>query len=214
MELLNNKILFISLLIIISTFFSSSPSEDIIITELDSNIVSKEACRFVYGYKQGKMTSCGLTAIASLLTYYYDTAITENDIIKSFFKDKEANKDYMVSLQDLKEIATSFSFKTKAVKVDIEKLNKFITYAPIIIHFQKPSTHFTLLIGTYYNYYILADSGLGLYFMEREEFNNHWSGYCLFVYGQDNLKNKKNIDEAVRLCSEKIQYMVDISILN
>jgi len=176
------------------------------------NVLSKENRRFIAGYKQGFDTSCGIATVATLLKFFYNINLDEKTLINKFFKRLEKKKDYTISFHDIKLILKTYNFKTKAYKVELSKLKEITStdwFIPVIIHFKKPEKHFTLYIGSYYQYNFIVDPSIGVYILDDNEFSKRFSGFIMLCKSINKEKNIELIYNIKSLLIKKINILVN-----
>ncbi|RLG09852.1 peptidase C39, partial [Candidatus Pacearchaeota archaeon] len=115
---------------------------------IQKRILSIKELRFKNLVKQKYDLSCGSAALASLLKYYYNRNISEEDIIKDILTHGEIEKikAHGFSMLDLKKSAERFGFKAEGYKVPVEKLH-LIKIPTIILLDTNGYKHFVILKG-------------------------------------------------------------------
>lgn len=158
--------------------------------DLEHNEVkSKEELRFQYVYEQNLDKSCGLASLVTLLSKFYNLSVNEVEIVNKFLEEKYINENY--SLMDLSRILDGYGFKNKSYKVDYFELKRISKlYSPMLVHYDKPTLHFVVLIGFIDNSVVIADSSQGLIFLSEEQFKMRWSGVVLLTASYEHKKNE------------------------
>jgi len=144
--------------------------------------------------KQSSEFSCGVAALATLFTYYYDIPIKEEEIIDEFFK-KMMEEKRGISFLDMKAFALSKGFVAQGYKLNFTGLVEMMkkNNLPIIIHTKrviqgKEELHFSLLIGMVDGYLVFKDTALGNMLISTDDFLSKWTGYALIIRPTDELK--------------------------
>jgi len=50
------------------------------------------------------------------------------------------------------------------LKIATNQITGYDQFAPFIVHLEKPQKHFSIYLGSYYQYLLFADPSIGLYF--------------------------------------------------
>ncbi len=152
-------------------------------------VLSIKELRFKNLIKQKYDLSCGSAALASLLKYYYNLNISEEDIIKDILTHGEIEKIKArgFSMLDLKQSAERFGFKAGGYKVPLEKLH-LIKIPTIILLDINGYKHFVILKGVKNNKVFIADPAYGHKIMDLNEFKKSWNGILLAVFGKKKSK--------------------------
>jgi uncharacterized protein len=140
-----------------------------------------------YVVKQQFDYSCGASALATLLTYYFGDGTSEQDVLKILMdeltKDERRLKTWRgFSLLDLKHTAEAKGYRAAGFKLTIEQLMQLA--APVIV-FVRPLgyAHFAVLRGIDRGRVFLADPARGNLRMSIARFLGEWEG-IVFVLGK------------------------------
>lgn len=135
--------------------------------------------------KQGFDYSCGSAALATLMCYYFEDAVTEDEVLlnilgpmtKEEVRDREKNG---LSLLDLKHCAELKGYQAVGVKLKYGSLPKL--KGPVLIHLQTADyKHFAVLKGVRGNRVYLADPSRGNIRMSIDRFAKEWTGVALVL---------------------------------
>ena len=156
---------------------------------IQKRVLSVKELRFKNLIKQKYDLSCGSAALASILKYYYNLNISEEDIIKDILTHGEIEKIKArgFSMLDLKQSAERFGFKAGGYKVPVEKLH-LIKIPTIILLDTNGYKHFAILKGVKGNKVFLADPAYGHKVINIEKFKKSWNNILLAVFGKKSLK--------------------------
>jgi uncharacterized protein len=160
-----------------STAPSTEPEEHRIMTWV--------SLRDRYSVKQRYDFSCGSSAMATLLHYYYGEDIGEVDILKDVFEhlDKEAINNRTqegFSMLDLKRFAERRGYQALGVKLKSSALPKL--RGPVLVYLESADfRHFALLRGVREDRVYLADPSRGNIRMSIFRFLEEWPGYTLVI---------------------------------
>jgi len=183
-----------------------------------SFVTPNEAIKFNYIHKQGFDTSCGFSAVSSILNVYYDIDVTEKMIISNYLTNILTNNltnIYTSSLLDLSSILTSYGIENKSFKMTFEQLNKaLVKYSPVLVHMTKPQTHFLLVLDCYADNVIIADPARGLKLIQKNDFIDKWSGVVLLTASKERILNKVRLNKAVTRLKQKQRFMERLACLN
>ena len=147
-----------------------------------------------YVVKQQFDYSCGAAALATLLTYYFGDATSEQDVLKILMaelsKDEQRLKAWRgFSLLDLKHTAQAKGYRSAGFKLTIEQLMQLA--APVIVFIQPLGyVHFAVLRGIDRGRVFLADPARGNLRMSIARFLGEWDGivFVLGKAGEENIK--------------------------
>ena len=181
-------------------------------------ITPNEALKFNFINKQEFDTSCGFSAVSSILNVYYDIDVSEKMIISNYLTNILTNNltnIYTSSLLDLSSILTSYGIENKSFKMTFEQLNKaLVKYSPVLVHMTKPQTHFLLVLDCYADNVIIADPARGLKLIQKNDFIDKWSGVVLLTASKERILNKVRLNKAVTRLKQKQRFMERLACLN
>jgi predicted double-glycine peptidase len=148
-----------------------------------------------YVVKQEFDFSCGAAAMATLLTYYFGDATSEQDIMQiltaELSKDERKLKEWRgFSLLDLKGVAQAKGYRAAGFKLTIEQLTQLA--APVIVFVQPLGyPHFAVLRGVNRGRVFLADPARGNLRLSVARFLSEWNGivFVLGKAGEENITN-------------------------
>ncbi len=161
--------------------------------------------------------SCGSSALATILKYYFYEDVSEKEILnfvlKQVFKNKNYKKEKInklnlyLTFDDLKKFAEHKGYKVVGLALPIESLKKL--RIPAIIYIKiKNFEHFTVFKGMDDEYVYLGDPSLGNIKIKIDRFksifytrkNTEYPGKILVILPKENqkvnllfLKNKENL---------------------
>jgi predicted double-glycine peptidase len=134
--------------------------------------------------------SCGSGALATVLSYYFEDDIREQDVLRAIFirlarsDDPKAELADRIkqgfSMLDLLLAAKDLGYLGAVVRIPISKLEQ--SKAPVIVRIEKYDyKHFVVLRGIRQGTVYLADPIRGNIRLSIEEFMKQWSGESLFL---------------------------------
>jgi uncharacterized protein len=138
-----------------------------------------------YVVKQQRDYSCGTSALATLITYYFGEQTSEEELLKLLIsqltqEDLTLKEKSGFSLLDLKKIAEAKGYQAAGFMLTVEQLKQLA--APVIVHVQpRGYQHFAVLRGVVRGRVFLADPARGNLRMSIERFAREWSGAILVL---------------------------------
>lgn len=138
--------------------------------------------------KQNYDFSCGSAAVATLLTYSYNTPTTEREAFDTMWAvgDQEHIKKFGFSLLDMQKYLASRGFHAVGYKITPEKLRRLHVPAIALIH-PNGYNHFVVVRGWRNDAAIVADPTLGLRRMPAEDFLAVWNGIVFLLRDDEKL---------------------------
>jgi predicted double-glycine peptidase len=134
---------------------------------------------------QGTDYSCGSGALATLMRYYFEEDVTEQEILDRILEqlgeDEYADRvDNGLTLLDLKECAVSMGYQAVGARIPLDQLPKLA--GPILVHLDRDDLqHFVVLKGVYGDRAFLADPSWGNSRLPITRFANEWTGVALVL---------------------------------
>ena len=148
-------------------------------------VTPKEQLRFRYVFEQQTDSSCGLSALASLLSLYRGMRTSEEDLAVQYIRDSDTRQvpdDLTVSFEDLSLILKNIGIASSGFWMDYgQMLEALLDHAPVLVHFDHPKGHFALVLGGGPDRTIVADPSLGLTIISSAVFLRRWSGAVLIL---------------------------------
>ncbi len=127
--------------------------------------------------------SCGASAIATLMHYYYGRSVDERQAIMGMYTegDKEEIRQRGFSMLDMKRYALSQEFQAEGFKFpDVEALRK-LTVPVIVLIDTRRYKHFVVVRQVTEDYVYVADPSWGNRCMTMEEFTQAWNNNVALV---------------------------------
>lgn len=123
--------------------------------------------------KQDKDYSCGASSLSTILTYFYQTPITETQILEDIAQGKEQD-EIMASFQDLANVSKQYGFVGKGIATNYDSLKKI--KIPVIVYLDhKRSDHFSVVRAIDEHNVYLSDSSWGNRTLTRKQFEKMWN---------------------------------------
>jgi len=132
--------------------------------------------------------TCGVAALATLLSTYGDETVTEEDLLR---QEQELLQGKGLSLYQLKKLAEKRGFAAEGYQMDL--VNLFDFKAPMLLHIVTGAGgHYVVFQGIYKDRIYLSDPAAGQVRMSLEEFSRIFTGAVLAVEKRkgQNLVNK------------------------
>ncbi|HZP85229.1 MAG TPA: C39 family peptidase [Burkholderiales bacterium] len=126
--------------------------------------------------------SCGSAALATLLTYHYETPTTEEETIRAMLIGGDQTKIQRegFSLLDIKNYLEARGFRADGFEATLEQIIEF--GAPGIALIQDNGyRHFVVIKGVHDGKVLVGDPALGARVLRRAEFERLWVNHVFFV---------------------------------
>lgn len=152
--------------------------------------------------------SCGAASLATVLKYFYNINVAENEIVATVLKSKGVGdktktdytlKDFALSFADLAGYVQTKGFKGVGVAMDLDALRQL--RVPVIIYIKIRSfEHFTVFKGINGDFVYLSDPSFGNMKVKIERFKEmfyqrddlHYPGRVLAIIPIDKKGTKTN----------------------
>ena len=154
--------------------------------------VSLKERKFEQVIRQQYDFSCGSAALATLLTFHYETQTDEQQAFRAMYEsgDKEKIAVAGFSLLDMKRYLESIGFQSDGYQTDLDTLETAGIPAIALINY-RGYRHFVVVKGINGDEVLIGDPALGLKFIARAEFNELWDNGVLFI-----IKNKPGVGKS------------------
>lgn len=151
-------------------------------TVLNTPIDSMAERKFATIVRQQYDFSCGSAALATLLTYHYDDAISEQEAFASMYEKGDAVKIQQLgfSLLDIKTYLETRGYQADGYKTDLQTLAEAGVPAIALVNVQG-YRHFVVVKGLDNGEVMVGDPALGLRYFTAEQFNGMWENGILFI---------------------------------
>lgn len=118
--------------------------------------------------KQDVDYSCGASSLSTILTYFYQTPKTEQQILEDMALD-----DVMSSFLDLAKVSEKYGFVARGMTMDYQTLSK--VKIPVIVYVNhKRSDHFSVVRAIDESNVYLSDSSWGNRTLSKKQFEKLW----------------------------------------
>ncbi|GGB88838.1 hypothetical protein GCM10011494_03930 [Novosphingobium endophyticum] len=126
--------------------------------------------------------SCGSAAVATLLTFHYDTPTAENDPFVAMWKagDQESIRKTGFSMLDMKHYLQGLGFQVAGFRLDAQQLTG-LNQPVIALLDLRGYKHFVVVKGVFDGEVLVGDPALGLRKMKLEDFAAAWNGIALAI---------------------------------
>ena len=152
------------------------------------NVMSLKEKKFDSVGKQNYDFSCGSAALATLLTYHYDTPMTEAELFDTMWAAGDKNKIRRegFSLLDMKNYLQRLGMRSDGFRVPLDKLRQ-VGVPTITLITTRGYTHFVVLRGITDTHVVVGDPALGSRLVTREQFEKEWSGIAFAIHNKARL---------------------------
>lgn len=146
------------------------------------HVTSLKEARFKRTVRQQYDFSCGSAAVATLLTYQYETPVTEQQAFAAMFQNgnQEKIRKEGFSLLDIRNFLMSRGFQADGYEVPLEKLNETSTPAIVLI-VDHGYHHFVVIKGVRNGRVLIGDPATGTHAMSQRSFEEKWQDRVVFV---------------------------------
>ncbi|MEM9424881.1 MAG: cysteine peptidase family C39 domain-containing protein [Spirochaetota bacterium] len=169
---------------------------------------AKENLRFRGVLEQHYDSSCALATAATLLQLYWHVAITEKELLNQAFpklKERELDEESRMNMLKLQNLIEAQGFQTKGFKMDLQQLHRAVKqFGPVVLHYEKPTTHFALLLGVVDGYFVVADSARGIETLSARQLSKRRSPLVLLVTSQQYQLQQAYRDEILQRAKARI----------
>jgi hypothetical protein len=141
----------------------------------------KEA-RFHRVIKQEFDFSCGSAALATLLSFHYDSPVTEATVFGEMFKvgDQKRIEKFGFSLLDMKQYLAGHNLRSDGFKVELDRFAEMGVPAITLIETQG-YLHFVVVKGVKGNRILVGDPAKGTRTIPRDKFASLWNGIAFVI---------------------------------
>jgi predicted double-glycine peptidase len=156
-------------------------------------VTSLKEARFKTTRQQQFDFSCGSAALATLLTYHYDTPVTEKAVFEAMFAsgDQEKIKREGFSLLDIKSYLKTLDFQADGFELPLSKLAESKLPAMVLV-VDKGYHHFVVVKGLRDGRILVGDPSSGTRAVSLENFETLWQNKLLFVIHNQQSQAKFN----------------------
>lgn len=163
----------------------------------DLKVHSKKEARRDTVIMQKHDYSCGSAAVATLLTYHYDTPTPEAKVYEEMYRtgDEHKIKTEGFSLLDMKRYLDNHGFNGGGFRMNLDQFAKIGVPGIAMIN-TKGYKHFVVVKGVEGDRVLLGDPATGTTVVTREKFESIWNGAILAARNQVDLaRSNFNDDE-------------------
>lgn len=138
--------------------------------------------RFAGTVRQRYDFSCGSGALATLLTYQYGLAVTEDEVFREMFArgDQARIRREGFSMLDLRTYLRAHGFQADGFALPLEKLSEARVPAIVLVN-EHGYNHFVVVKGLSPGRVLIGDPSAGTRTVARGELDAMWGNRILFV---------------------------------
>lgn len=133
--------------------------------------------------------TCGPAALATLLTHYYGSPVTEQMFTERAIADMNSRGKQVtegLTLLSLKTALSAEQISSTGYKLDLTQLRKVMEAGlPVVANVQYPKGHYYLILGLDDENVLLADPSWGVRSQPIANFLNAWNGVVLVPQPSD-----------------------------
>ena len=139
--------------------------------------------------RQTSEVTCGPTALASLLNFYYGENTSEAKLA-------ELSNTYSkgtTTLLGLRDSCLAIGYHATGYKMTLPQLinETDSSGVPVLVHFKEPTMHYALVAGQVGDFILVSDPSLGNISMSVDDFQRRWSNKVLVVKSETRPANKE-----------------------
>jgi predicted double-glycine peptidase len=140
-------------------------------------VVSLKEKRWTHVVRQQYDFSCGSAAVATLLTYHYETPIDEAVVFEEMFVrgDQSKIRTEGFSMLDIKQFLDRRGLNSDGIRMSLDKLAEIGVPAIVLIN-TGGYRHFVVIKGIEADRILVADSAFGTTIWPRDRFEAAWGG--------------------------------------
>lgn len=129
--------------------------------------------------RQSSPATCGPAALATLLTFYFNDPVTEEEMTKLARTDKKT----MASLRELRDASRAKGYAADGFRWGLPRLLREVetTGVPVLVHFKEPTQHFVLVVGKADDFILVSDPSRGEVSIHQTDFLRRWDNFALVV---------------------------------
>jgi predicted double-glycine peptidase len=129
--------------------------------------------------RQTSQATCGPAALATLLTFYLNDPVTEEEMIKLTGTDNKT----MSKLIDLRNACRARGYKADGFRMQLLQLLREVEKSgvPVLVHFKEPTQHFLLVVGSAADFILVSDPSRGEVSIHQTDFLRRWDNFALVV---------------------------------
>lgn len=145
-------------------------------------VISLKEARFQTVIRQQYDFSCGSAAVATLLTYHYDTPTSETEVFKEMWQhgDRAQIRKLGFSMLDMKLYLEGRGFVADGFEIGIDDLAKVGVPAITLVN-TRGYNHFIVVKGLIGDDILVGDPALGVNVVPRKAFEAVWNGVVFVV---------------------------------
>ena len=141
--------------------------------------------------------SCGSAAVATLLSYHYDTPVTEAEVFEEMFLTGDQAKIQTdgFSMLDMKRFLDKRGLKSDGFRMTLDKLARIGVPGIVLIN-TRGYLHFVVVKGIENDRVVVADPALGTTVWSRENFESVWGGGIVLAARNEIETARQNFNDA------------------
>jgi len=143
-------------------------------------------------FRQSSEYTCGPTALATLLHYYFGENTSEEDLAKV----THTFENLTTTLLSLRDAAREKGYEAIGYRMNLQQLRQQTdtSHIPVLIHFSEPTLHYSLVISVLDRNVLVSDPSEGNITMDTSDFIRRWDGKALVVSSHVHPANTTLID--------------------
>lgn len=146
--------------------------------DIEITVTSFKERQYQTIYRQEYDFSCGSAALASLLSFHYNDAVSEKEIFNAMLASADQDKVRRegFSMLDMKQYLQQKGYKADGFRLPLEEMRTKARIPVIALMDIDGFRHFVLVKGISDQEVLVGDPARGLKVYSREQFNDAWDG--------------------------------------
>lgn len=151
--------------------------------DLTVKVKSFQELRFSSVIRQQYDYSCGSAAVASLLSFHYDDAVSEEAVFMAMLAlaDKEKVRREGFSMLDMKQYLAAQGYQADGFRLDLPGLKEQVALPLIVLMDIGGFRHFVVVKGISDQQVLVGDPARGLKAYSHQDFMDHWDGIAFVI---------------------------------
>lgn len=139
--------------------------------------------RFDRIFQQEYDFSCGSAALASLLSFHYGAAFTEEEVFLSMLAlaDRQKVREQGFSMLDMKRFLESEGYQADGFRMPLSGLKETIRLPTIVLLNRDGFRHFVIIKGISETEVLVGDPARGLKVYSHKQFESYWDGTAFVI---------------------------------
>ncbi|MDG5500928.1 C39 family peptidase [Marinobacter sp. BGYM27] len=151
--------------------------------DIEMEVTSFQERRFSTILRQENDFSCGSAAVASLLSYHYDTSVSERTVFDAMLAsaDRDKVRREGFSMLDMKRYLEAQGYQADGFRMPLEQIAAQVRLPLIVLLDLNGFRHFVVVKGISDQEVLVGDPTRGLLVLSRDVFESRWDGVAFVI---------------------------------